>query len=246
MQSLKGVVVGALLCWLAVVGNSQPDAGELVLFYNGQIITMEADQPLAQALAVRGDRILAVGSNEAILALADRATHIIDLQGNTMMPGFVDAHTHIFNNSEFWGATPESVQQIGLSNGITTLGNLYSMPEFIAEMRALEAQGKLRIRTSLYMQYTTNCGEITDDWYKQYPQQLDPNRMLRILGVKIFADGGSCLRPAISFEYADNGGHGDLFLTDEQLNQAVQEAHESGYQVAIHAQGDLAIEQACS
>ncbi len=232
-----GVLTGA--------GNAfQAGNAATLVFHNGRVVTLEASLPVAQALAVAGERILAVGDDDTVLALADANTRMVDLDGRALLPGFVDAHTHLFNDAPHWGATPESVQQIGLSNGITSLANLYGVPEFVAEMQALETQGKLRIRTSLYLNYTTNCGDVLGEWYQRYPRNTDTARMLRIFGVKIFADGGSCGRPAISFPYADQGGHGDLLLSQDELNRAVAAAHARGYQVAIHAQGDRAIDQA--
>lgn len=68
--------------------------------------------------------------------------------------------------------------------------------------------------------------------------------MLRTGGVKIFTDGGTCERPALSYELTEGEGLGNLFLTQEALDALVLEAQEAGYQVAIHAIGDRAIEQA--
>ncbi|MEK6256854.1 MAG: amidohydrolase family protein, partial [Chloroflexota bacterium] len=67
--------------------------------------------------------------------------------------------------------------------------------------------------------------------------------MLRIGGVKVFADGGVCGLPAVSFEYPGGQGKGDLWFTQDEMNQIVASIHAAGYQVAIHAQGDRAIEQ---
>ncbi|MFQ5822684.1 MAG: amidohydrolase family protein [bacterium] len=132
---------------------------------------------------------------------------------------------------------------MALKNGITTLADMYVTPEFLQQMQNFVQEGKLRIRTSLYLIYTTNCGDIQGDWYKAHPPTREPGEMLRIGGVKIFADGGSCGLPALSFEYP-GGGYGDLWLTEDQLKQAVAEAQAAGYQVVIHAIGDRAIETA--
>jgi predicted amidohydrolase YtcJ len=70
--------------------------------------------------------------------------------------------------------------------------------------------------------------------------------MLRIGGVKLFTDGGTCGAPALGYELNPGEGLGDLFFTQEELNSQVTVAHNSGYQVAIHAIGDRAIEQAQS
>ena len=68
--------------------------------------------------------------------------------------------------------------------------------------------------------------------------------MLRVNGIKIFTDGGSCGRPALSFEVRNGDGLGDLWLTQTELNEAVTEAQAQSYQVAIHAIGDRAVDQA--
>ena len=70
----------------------------------GNLITMEMDQPRAEAMAVRGDTILAVGSNEDIEALAGATTRRIDARGYTVTPGFVDAHSHPLFAEEAVGA----------------------------------------------------------------------------------------------------------------------------------------------
>ena len=68
-------------------------APDLILFH-GRIYTEDAAQPWAQALAVRKHRIMAVGSDAEVLALADDATQQIDLAGKLVLPGLCDAHIH--------------------------------------------------------------------------------------------------------------------------------------------------------
>ena len=210
-----------------------------LIFYNGTILTIEKDQ--AQALAIQGDKILAIGSDEEILAMQGVATQKYDLKSQTLMPGFVDAHTHIFNDAE---ASLQEAQQLALENGITTLGDMYVPPEFLEQMRSFEQEGNLRIRTSLYMINNDNCGNVVGDWYKNYPPTREPGELLRIGGVKIFSDGGTCgRRAALSFP-RPNGDYGDLYLDQAQLDDAVSQAHDAGYQVVIHAIGDSAVKTA--
>ena len=66
---------------------------ELIL-YNGNIITINDRQPRAEAVAVADGRFLAVGTNEKVQALAAGKTKKINLEGQTVVPGFIDAHTH--------------------------------------------------------------------------------------------------------------------------------------------------------
>jgi len=60
----------------------------------GRVLTMDSYEPLAEALAVRGSFILAVGSNDDIRNLAGSSTKRIDARGMTITPGFIDAHSH--------------------------------------------------------------------------------------------------------------------------------------------------------
>ncbi len=63
-------------------------------FINGNIITMK-DKVIQEAVAVANDRIIGVGTNGDILAMAGETTHIIDLKGKTILPGFIDTHVHL-------------------------------------------------------------------------------------------------------------------------------------------------------
>jgi len=62
---------------------------------NGNIVTMDAALPSAQAIALNGDRIAAIGSSTAISQLAGPDTLSINLKGATVLPGFIDCHIHL-------------------------------------------------------------------------------------------------------------------------------------------------------
>ncbi|WP_083158156.1 amidohydrolase [Allomuricauda sp. CP2A] len=64
------------------------------ILYNANVITVDSKKPYAQALAIEGDRITAVGQNEEVLRLAGASTKKIDVGGKTITPGFIDAHSH--------------------------------------------------------------------------------------------------------------------------------------------------------
>jgi predicted amidohydrolase YtcJ len=65
-----------------------------LILYHANAITVDSALPRAQAVAIWMDRIFAVGSNAEILALAGSQTKRVDLAGATLLPGFIDAHTH--------------------------------------------------------------------------------------------------------------------------------------------------------
>ncbi|MEN3039138.1 MAG: amidohydrolase [Candidatus Kryptonium sp.] len=65
-----------------------------LIFINGKIWTVDKAKPIAQAVAVLGDKIIAVGSNSEIKKYSGKNTQVIDLKGRLMLPGFIDGHTH--------------------------------------------------------------------------------------------------------------------------------------------------------
>ncbi len=75
----------------AVAAPLAPD----LIVVNAKIYTVDDAQPRAEALAVRGDRFVAVGANADIRAMAGPGTQLIDAHGMTVTPGFIDCHVHV-------------------------------------------------------------------------------------------------------------------------------------------------------
>jgi predicted amidohydrolase YtcJ len=65
--------------------------------FNGNIITMDSLNPTASAVAVKSYKVLAVGTDDEIVDYISEAKRVIDLGGKTVVPGFIDAHTHLTN-----------------------------------------------------------------------------------------------------------------------------------------------------
>ena len=65
-----------------------------IILYNGNIYTVNPKEPKAQAVAIAGGRFIAVGNNDEVLRLGTRRTKKIDAGHKTILPGFIDAHTH--------------------------------------------------------------------------------------------------------------------------------------------------------
>lgn len=66
-----------------------------IIFHNGTILTINDDLPKAEAVAIKDGKILAVGSKEEVLKSKNASTILVDIKGQTMLPGFVDAHGHV-------------------------------------------------------------------------------------------------------------------------------------------------------
>ena len=92
------IIPGALLLTLAPtlfrIDTAAVDSADVV-FKNGNIYTANESMPRAQAIAVKEDRIVFVGSNDAVEKYVGKATRVVDLHGNTVLPGMTDAHHHL-------------------------------------------------------------------------------------------------------------------------------------------------------
>ncbi len=91
-------LLGAVLIWTfasaTVYGQGQPEAADDI-YLGGDIVTMNPAQPLAEALAVKDGKIIAVGKDAELKRYYKHGTtRIVDLQGKALLPGFLDAHSH--------------------------------------------------------------------------------------------------------------------------------------------------------
>ena len=86
---------GSLLrCAEAQTPPAASGAADLI-YSGGPIVTINDAQPLAEAVAVRAGRILAVGTRAQVEATRGAGTRMVNLEGRTMLPGFVDPHGHL-------------------------------------------------------------------------------------------------------------------------------------------------------
>jgi predicted amidohydrolase YtcJ len=88
--------IAGLCAVLAVAALPGTAFGSDILLVQGHIYTGNPKAPWAQALAITGTRIDAVGTDEEILARRDTKTNVIDLQGRTVIPGISDSHTDLW------------------------------------------------------------------------------------------------------------------------------------------------------
>ncbi len=97
---MKSSVATASLAALSSAGNGAKAQGlATTVFTNGTILTVDDAFSEAEAMAVRGNRILAVGTDAEVGVVAGEGAQIIDLKGKTMLPGFIDAHAHVVSGS---------------------------------------------------------------------------------------------------------------------------------------------------
>ena len=82
-----------ILPFLFALSACEPGESADLILHNGKIVTVDEDFTIAEAVVLRGDRIVAVGGNELVQEYD--APRIVDLEGRTVMPGFIDTHIHI-------------------------------------------------------------------------------------------------------------------------------------------------------
>lgn len=94
MKSKFWLLMPSFLIFVVTKIAAQSASADLILT-NGKIFTSNTSQLYVQAIAIKGNKILAVGTNRAIEKLASNKTKRIDLNGKTVVPGFNDAHDHL-------------------------------------------------------------------------------------------------------------------------------------------------------
>jgi predicted amidohydrolase YtcJ len=92
--------------------QTKPEApGADLIVHNAKIFTGNPAQPEASALAVKDGRIYSVGADAEVLGFKNASTRIIDSRGRRLIPGIIDAHTHVLNESGYnynvrWDGVP--------------------------------------------------------------------------------------------------------------------------------------------
>ena len=196
---------------------------------------------MVSAIAVRGDTIVAVGGDEAVTALAGPETELVDLDGRTVVPGFIDSHAHWIGDRRLVGQeTPQEAIASALAAGFTSISELFVNQERLDELEALDEADELGLRVNAYLpvNYREQRYGI---WFDAYEpgQVLGPH--VRIAGVKAFVDPCSPTGFYLTKPHANRPGYrGEVFWTKAELRAIVRELHDAGWQIAIHACGDAA------
>ena len=93
------------------------------IYVNGSVVTVDASDSVAQALAVKGDQILAVGSTAEVREWAGTGTEVVDLAGKTVVPGINDSHTHA---AMYGGSRPPLTLDVGYPS-VTSIAQIKEM-----------------------------------------------------------------------------------------------------------------------
>ena len=93
MQNLLLFLILIFSIFIEIKAQNSAD----LIFFNGQIFTMDEKNPLVEAIAVNKNKVTAIGKSAEILKLAGKNTRTINVEGKTIIPGFNDSHVHFFS-----------------------------------------------------------------------------------------------------------------------------------------------------
>jgi predicted amidohydrolase YtcJ len=148
-------LAASLLAFLATTGVHAETAD--IIFVNGNIYTVNERQPRAEAIAVKSDHVIFVGSTADTEKLRGDKTRVVDLEGSTVTPGFTDSHCHIFGIGE---------REMNLN-----LEGANSLEDFLAKVRG-------RVAKTEHGKWLTGRGWIETFWKPpQFPTRADLDKV---------------------------------------------------------------------
>ncbi|MCU0639675.1 MAG: amidohydrolase [Candidatus Krumholzibacteria bacterium] len=196
--------VRLIVCSLLILSSARPAGGACArekegkaveaLFYNGRIITMDPQRPVAEAIYARGGRIAGVGSTEEIAALAGAGAERHDLKGMTVIPGLTDAHAHF--------------QGYALSLANLDLSGTGSFEEILEMVRSKAAAGEKG-------KWISGRGWDQNDWAsKDFPDRTgldlaspdNPVLLVRVCGHAALANSAALVLAGIDSSTGDPEG----------------------------------------
>ena len=127
MKLLAIMLIAFLIAALSLLPAGMNEAADIV-FKNGNVYTVNEAQPKAEAVAVKGDRIIFLGSNRDVQTYVGQSTRVIDLHGNTVVPGISDSHQHLSG--------------VGFREMTLNLEDTTSLDDFLAKVKARVAQAR--------------------------------------------------------------------------------------------------------
>lgn len=128
------------------------------ILHNAKIVTVDQDFSIAQAVAIKNGRLVAVGSDSQVLALAGASTETIDLEGKTVLPGFYDSHVHIAGAA---GEAPDP-----LSNQMSKATSIAEVVELVRQKVATASPGEV-------VRFTQGPGRVEQLDEKRWPNRWD-------------------------------------------------------------------------
>lgn len=184
----------------ASVGWAGPDKAAERIFYNGKVFTADPKHPYAEAVMIRGDKIVAVGNSTDIDRMADEDAQRIDLHGKTLLPGLIDSHVHAIDG--------------GLSLSSADVGDsAQTVPElaaFVAEARRTGKglRGDFLVVTGMPLEMWSKTDELNSQ-FSAGAYEHQPLFLLGMDGHTGWANRALCLRAGVTKDFLNHLSEAD-------------------------------------
>lgn len=194
-----------LICHPSAARSKEPD----LILVNGDVRTLDAELPRAEAVAVSGGRIVAVGRNDEIRRLAGERTQIIDAKGQLVLPGFNDSHVHF-----------------------AAIGNKFSS----LDVRGISTADNVAAKVLEYNRFLPNGRWILGSGFTDEFLKAESNRLLELIDpitpdnpVLLYSADGKWafanslalahVRGRVSSQMSDNGSESDGIISGMAMRQ---------------------------
>lgn len=181
-------VFAVLLC-LGLQGVPSAKAADEQVLYNAKIFTADPDHPYANAVAIRGDKIVAVGDRADVAARVASGAPMIDLKGNFLMPGLIDSHCHAVDGGL-------SLISADIGENVTSMEQLAA---FAAEAKksGRGMQGDVLVVSGLPLAYWSKNKELNEQ-FNAGPYASQPLLLEGMDGHTAWANGALLERAGIN------------------------------------------------
>jgi len=195
MRSALAIAAAASI-GLLLAAACGPPAPDLVLL-DAHVFTADPARPWAEALAIRGERIIAVGSNREVTALAASTTVQRDVEGHTIVPGFNDAHVA---DPQLDGPGIEALAQSAAASGITSM-QWFAGGRPVGDTAAALLTSEAPQRVRVFRMPRPAPGGETLDSRPYLPPQPGPRLDVRGMGFVLAGDDVAAIRQSVSWAY---------------------------------------------
>jgi predicted amidohydrolase YtcJ len=140
------------LATVGLVTLMAAQSDQVRVLYDAKVFTGEPEHPYAEAVAIRGEKIVAVGAKTEVMQAVDPNVDKIDLQGKTLLPGLIDSHSHVMDSSTI-------LTGADVDDKVHTLDDLV---KFVAEARrnGRAVRGRFLDITSLPLEFWSKLDEL--------------------------------------------------------------------------------------
>jgi predicted amidohydrolase YtcJ len=182
---VSAIVAITFVAGLIVGAQREDDSGPIdLIVYNARVYVGDPAKGFAEAIAIRGNRILKVGSNHDIKRLMRRATSLIDARGGSVLPGFNDAGLDLFADGfelETVRRTIADAHRVGLTSAHVVLRSA----DDLALLEDLEKRGELTLRVSAALTASLPIDAAEVDRLEAIRRLHPGDALLKVAAVKL-------------------------------------------------------------